>query len=95
MVSKSLPTVSTVSVPLKGAVQRYQTDARGVLTPAWSGSPVSLVARMLLPLTVPLLPPSTVALAKASFSGIKPTGSTATNALLLVTLPKPLEIVTV
>jgi len=41
--------------PLRGAVQRYQTEAPPAL-PAWLGSPLSLVAPILVPLVEPLAP---------------------------------------
>ena len=68
IVSKLLPSVVIVTFPLVLAVQDHQT-----LFPPASlqsvGSPVSLVAPMLVPVTVTLLPVMTVALAKLSFAG--------------------------
>ena len=67
-VSKSLPWVLKVQIPLLGAVQRYQTDLPPSL-PAWLGSPVSLVAVVLLPTRVPLTPLMARALPKLSLAG--------------------------
>src|SRR3954468_7786823 len=67
-VSKEEPTVSTVTVPLEGAVQVNQTDAPPAL-PAWSGSPASLVAPALEPDALPEAPLSAWPEAKASFAG--------------------------
>ena len=53
---------------LAGAVQRYHTECPPE-SPAWFGSPVSLVAPTLLPVTLPVLPLSDWPLAKASFTG--------------------------
>src|SRR6185503_2079215 len=51
-----------------GATQRYQIECPPAL-PAWLGSPLSLVALALPPVTLPELPLSAWALAKASFAG--------------------------
>src|SRR5438105_3169238 len=67
-VSKPEPTVSTVAVPLAGAVQRYQTEAPPAL-PAWLGSPDSFAAPAFEPVTVPLAPEIACAFAKLSFAG--------------------------
>src|SRR6266542_499919 len=81
-VSKLLPIVSNCQVPAAGAAHRYQVD----LPPgfeAWSGSPASLVAPRLLPLTVPAFPVMTSALARLSL----PAGVSTVNAVALVAVP--------
>src|SRR5437762_11344089 len=57
-----------VTLPAAGAVQDHQTDLPPAL-PAWFGSPVSLVAPTLEPLSVAEEPLAAVALAKLSFTG--------------------------
>ena len=64
-VSKLLPSVSIVTVPLVGAVQVHHTLLPPVLPP-WFGSPASLVAPTFVPLTVIEGPMIVVALANAS-----------------------------
>src|ERR1051325_1434915 len=51
-----------------GAVQRYQIECPPAL-PAWLGSPDSLVALALLPVSAPELPVKTGAAAKAAVAG--------------------------
>src|SRR5687768_2703797 len=51
-VSKSLPTVVTVTAMFDGAVQRYQTE-RPPVSPAWLGSPDSLLAHIVVPVRLP------------------------------------------
>jgi hypothetical protein len=67
-VSNELPSVSTVSVPFDVAVQRYQTECPPGL-PAWPGSPASLPAPTVVPVTVPLAPVRTCADENASLAG--------------------------
>ena len=67
-VSKPLPTVSTTTVVLPGAVQKYQTEWPPEF-PAWFGSPDSLVAFTLVPVTLADPPESPCALAKLSLAG--------------------------
>src|SRR6266404_692437 len=57
-----------VTLPAAGAVHDHQTDLPPTL-PAWFGSPVSLVAPTLEPLSVAEEPLAAVALAKLSFTG--------------------------
>src|SRR5689334_11528012 len=64
-----LPNVLNVAVPLAGAVQRYQTDSSLKAPATVNGSPGSVVALKLFPLTVPLSPVRTVALVKLSLAG--------------------------
>ena len=61
-----------VASPADGACQRNQTDRRAVPpNPVeWFGSPVSMVALMLLETTVSVVPVSTSAFAKASLAGM-------------------------
>src|SRR5206468_946060 len=59
--------VSKVTSPLLVAVQRYQIEAPPV--PKCRGSPGSTVASNELPLTVPVSPTITSALAKLSLAG--------------------------
>ncbi len=65
MVSKLVPQVSKVAHPLDGAVQWNQTDL-----PPNTGSPVSFVAPMFVPLTVPPSPEISWEDAKSSFGGV-------------------------
>ena len=81
-----LPTVSMVTGSVVGAVQRYQIECPPAL-PAWLGSPVSLVALALLPVTLPELPLSACALAKASFAGGGSGLTVNTNVSLAVNAP--------
>src|SRR5918999_2796594 len=68
-VSKSPSQVSTVALPVAGAVHLYQTEAPPA-SPAWSGSPDSFVALMLsCPSSASKLPDIALAFANASFSG--------------------------
>ena len=60
--------VSKVTLPESGAVQQYQIECPPTL-PAWFGSPVSLVAARLLPVTEPLEPPVNSQTAKLSLLG--------------------------
>src|SRR5262245_14860905 len=64
-VSKSLPTVSKLTGPVLGAVQKYQMDFPPA-SPAWLGSPICFVAPTELPLKLPMLQPMTWPLAKSS-----------------------------
>ena len=83
--SKLLPAVSMVAVPLVWGVHRYQTDFPPS-SAAWFGSPGSLVALWLLPLVV--APASSRALAKSSLvSGLRPAAAEAMLILLFVTPP--------
>ena len=66
--SKLLPNVSMVTEPLAGAVHRNHTDPPPG-SPAWLGSPDCLVAPTLVPVSVPLGPLNTEAVAKVSFGG--------------------------
>ena len=68
-VSKRLPCVVTVSVPLAGAVQRYQMEASGLVAPC-VGSPGSRVAPVVEPDVLPVPPVSASALAKASLVSV-------------------------
>src|SRR4029079_1809904 len=68
VVSKSLPAVDMNTSFVEGAVHWNQTD-RGPVPPAWSGSPVSLVAPTLVPDTLPTVPLMTCALVKLSLAG--------------------------
>src|SRR6266567_293813 len=70
-VSKLLPTVSKITVPLVAGVHRYQTDFPPAF-PAWSGSPASLVAPTLEPFVAPAGPLSRKALLNESFGGPVP-----------------------
>src|SRR5258706_5306345 len=69
IVSKLLPLVSNVAWPVPVAVQLYQTDLPPPVPGGFVGSPVSFVAKLLLPLTVPELPVNPCALAKLSLGG--------------------------
>src|SRR5919204_3303034 len=71
-VSKFEPTVSNVTLPVAGARHRYQIE-RPPGTPAWFGSPASLVASTLVPVTVPLEPATDWAPANMSFGGASDT----------------------
>ena len=62
-----LPTVSKLMEAVSGAVQQYQIECPPGL-PAWLGSPASLVAPTLLPVTVPLAPPMNSQLVKLSLA---------------------------
>ncbi len=62
--SNELPSVVSTSVPLAGAVQRYQIEAAPPLPP-WLGSPVCRVAVVVLPVTV--VPVTVAASWKSSF----------------------------
>jgi hypothetical protein len=68
IVSKLLPDVLIVTLPLDGAVHDHHTDLPPEL-PAWFGSPDSLVAQLLAPLTVDDEPLIDTLLAKLSFAG--------------------------
>jgi hypothetical protein len=68
MVSKLLPEVETVTLPEAGAVQDHHADAPPAF-PAMGGSPASLVAPVLYPVTVTAEPLITIALAKSLFTG--------------------------
>src|SRR5436190_2587839 len=81
-VSKLLPKVSNCQVPAAGAVHRYQMDLPPGLE-TWSGSPASFVAPRLVPLTVPVFPVMTSALAKLSLL----LGASTVNAVALVAVP--------
>ena len=68
LVSKLLPSVLIVTVPVVGEVYLHHTDLlANHLT--WSGSPGSLVAPTLAPVTDPEVPESMVALEKLSLNG--------------------------
>ena len=54
-VSNDEPCVCSRRLPLDGAVQAYQTDARPLDDP-WLGSPASRLAPMVVPVTLPLVP---------------------------------------
>src|SRR5258705_10959686 len=96
IVSKSLPLVSNVAWPVPVAVQSNQTDLApnigvpSIATVGFVGSPGSLVAKALLPLTVPELPPMTCALAKLLLGGavvalvVKPKASIAPRSLSVI-----------
>ena len=62
------PQVVIVALDVVVGVSRYQTELSGVETPAWLGSPTSLVAASFVPATVPVAV-STVPLAQLSFAG--------------------------
>src|SRR2546428_9898446 len=66
-VSKLLPLVVSVSPPSAGAVQVHQTDFAA--SNDGSGSPGSIVASMLLPVVLTLVPEIAVRVAKLSLSG--------------------------
>src|SRR6266404_3943561 len=68
-VSKSLPRVSIVTLPVLGACHRYQTDLVLVGLSGLFGSPASFVAAIFVPVTLPEHPLTTCALAKLSFGG--------------------------
>src|SRR5437660_4887810 len=68
IVSKLLPAVEMVTLPEEGAVQVHQTEAPPTL-PAMEGSPASLVAPTLDPVTVTVVPLMAVALAKLLLAG--------------------------
>jgi hypothetical protein len=67
-VSNALPCVSIVVLPFAGAVHCHHTDAPPAFPP-WLGSPASLFAPALVPVTVALLPRMMVAAAKLLFTG--------------------------
>ena len=69
MVSKPLPSVSKVAVPVAGAVQANQTDLSPVKPACVEGSPASRVAQVLSPWALPEAPATMSALAKLSFEG--------------------------
>src|SRR5262245_8972217 len=69
VVSKLLPIVSMVVEPMAGAVQTHQTEWPPVL-PAWFGSPASLLASILVPVKVAVLPLMYVAFAKLSLLNV-------------------------
>src|SRR2546430_8743242 len=62
-----LPSVLNVTGPLLDGVQLYQTEA--LPAPAWTGSPVSFVAFMFVPIALPDAPVIDSELAKLSFVG--------------------------
>jgi hypothetical protein len=68
VVSKLLPKVEIVTLPEAGAVQDHHTEAPPEL-PAMGGSPGSLEAPTLEPVTAILVPVMTVALANMSLTG--------------------------
>ena len=61
--------LSIITVPLAGAVQVHQTDLSTGEKSPWSGSPGSLVAPRLTPVTVLVIPMITDPLANESFGG--------------------------
>jgi hypothetical protein len=63
---KLLPQVSIWRMPPWGSVNAYQTDA-----PPGPGSPASVVAFTFVPVTVPVPPVMTCALAKLSLAGAR------------------------
>ncbi len=67
-----LPAVVICTVPDADGVHCHHTDLPPVL-PAWLGSPLSLVAPTLLPVTVAPAAATVIRLAELSFAG--PTGS--------------------
>src|SRR5688572_7594912 len=69
---KALPKVLRMVGPVSGAVQENQTEAPPEL-PAMAGSPVSLVAEKVLPLTRPHLPVRILGLAKLLLPAGTPT----------------------
>ena len=84
--SKLLPTVSIVTEPPTAGVQAYQIDPPPAL-PAWLGSPVCLVAPVLVAVMVPELPVITWALANASLGGTPPVAVTVSVAAFVVAAP--------
>jgi hypothetical protein len=64
----SLPTVSSVSRPVAGAVHRNQIE-RPPVSPPCRGSPGSTVAPTLSPRQAPAPPMRTIASRRASFGG--------------------------
>src|SRR5438128_1115618 len=68
IVSKSEPAVAKVAWPVAGAVHVYQTEAPPMF-PAGFGSPASFVASTFEPVTLPVGPLRTCALAKLSLAG--------------------------
>ena len=66
--SNELPAVSSASVPVAGAVQRYQSEAPPALF-AWRGSSSSTLASAVDAETEPAVPESACAASKRSFAG--------------------------
>src|SRR6185503_18366396 len=92
-VSKVLPTVRNVAIPLAVAVQVYQTELLPGL-PACNGSPTSRVVKLLVPVAEPLAPESGLAAAKLSFAGGEVT-VTMSKAGVLINVPPGLAMTTV
>ena len=67
--SKLLPAVFRLTLPLDGAVQVHHTDLPPAL-PATVGSPDCLVAFTLVPFKLNDVPATTEAFANASFTGV-------------------------
>src|SRR5690242_13440921 len=88
MVSKPLPRVVTVYVPLLGAVQVHQTEEPPEL-PAWNGSLGSRVAPTLEPVTVTTAPARATRLEKLSL-----VGGLATTRKSVALEEVPLDVVT-
>ena len=72
IVSKSEPSVSTVTVPVPEGVKLYQTVLLRERPLQLSGSPVSVVATIVLLLSVYGSGETVIALAKLSFAGVVP-----------------------
>lgn len=64
-----LPFVSRLTCPFDGAVHFHQIELPPLL-PAWLGSPVSLLARRLVPLVLPEVPVIEKRLMNRSFAGL-------------------------
>src|SRR5690242_1063077 len=69
VVSKLLPHVSMVAGPFAGAVHEYQTELIGSDPLVFGGSPLSDVASILEPTTLPAEPETLSAFEKSSLEG--------------------------
>ena len=81
--SKLLPTVSITTARLLGAVQKYQIECPPAF-PAWFGSPASLVALTVVPVTLADPPENPCALAKLLLAGATTPMVTETRVMLLL-----------
>src|SRR6185503_4829134 len=89
-VSKVLPTVRNVAIPLVVAVQVYQTELLPGL-PACNGSPTSRVVKLFVPMAEPPAPARALAAAKLSFAAGDGT-VTMSSAGLLISVPPGLAM---
>jgi hypothetical protein len=86
IVSKELMAVEMVTVPEDGAVQLHHTDAPPELVEIMFGSPVSLVAPTLEPVTLTDEPLTSVALTNMSFTGAAPRVNAVTKVAVKTTM---------